>query len=61
MFNVNVENVKSELGSKALHRAVEQFDGAYALRERSEAYARDLDSGSEPLRLGKHGAETAET
>jgi hypothetical protein len=33
MFNVNVENVKSELGSKALHRAVEQFDGAYAIRE----------------------------
>jgi putative transposase len=37
-----VESVKSELGSKAIHRAVERIDGAYALREESEAYDGDL-------------------
>ena len=26
-------SIKAQLGSKALHRGVEQFDGAYALRE----------------------------
>ena len=45
-----VENVKSELGSKAMHRAVEQVSGTYALRERSETYARDLGSESGALR-----------
>jgi hypothetical protein len=51
MFNVNVENVKSELGSKALQREVEQVGGAYALRESGEAYNGDFDSESEPLSL----------
>jgi hypothetical protein len=46
-----VESVKSELGSKALHRAVEHIDGAYMLREESGAYDCDLASESEPLRL----------
>jgi hypothetical protein len=31
-----VENVKSDLGSKATHRAFEQKDGAYAFRERAD-------------------------
>ena len=30
---VFVESVKSELGGRAMHRGVEQKDGAYALRE----------------------------
>ena len=46
-----VESVQSELGSKAMHRAVEQKDGAYALRERGEAYNGDFGGESEPLRL----------
>jgi hypothetical protein len=33
-----VENVKSELGSKAAHRDVIQAVGSYALREPTEAY-----------------------
>jgi hypothetical protein len=33
-----VENVKSELGSKAMHRDIEHIDGAYTLREQSEVY-----------------------
>jgi REP element-mobilizing transposase RayT len=45
-----VETVKSELGTKALHRAIEHVDGAYALRERSEAYTCDLGGENEPLR-----------
>jgi hypothetical protein len=44
-----VENVKSELGSKATHRAVEQIDEAFALREPSEAYNSNLRGKSEPL------------
>jgi putative transposase len=61
-----VESVKSELGSKAAHRAVEHIDGAYTLREPGEAYNRDLGSESEPLRLENtvswdENAETAET
>jgi putative transposase len=47
-----VESVKSELGSRAMHRAVEQKDGAYALRERGEAYNGEFGGESEPLRLG---------
>ena len=31
-------NVKSELGSKAMHREVEQFEGTHVLREASEVY-----------------------
>jgi len=46
-----VENVKGELGIKVLHRELEQFGGAYALREPSEPYAADLDSESDVLRL----------
>jgi hypothetical protein len=61
-----VENVKSELGSKALHREVEQIGGAYALRESSEAYNDDFDRETEPLRLENTvlwyvNAEAAET
>jgi hypothetical protein len=33
-----VENVKSELGSKAMHRENEHSDGANTLREQSEVY-----------------------
>ncbi len=46
-----VESVKSELGSRAMYRAVEQKDGAYALREPGEAYNGDFGGKSEPLRL----------
>jgi hypothetical protein len=42
-------SVKSELGSRAMHRAVEQNGGAYALREPGEAY--NGGGESEPLRL----------
>jgi hypothetical protein len=34
-----------------MHRAVEQTDGVYALRERSEAYNGDFGGESGPLRL----------
>jgi hypothetical protein len=34
-----------------MHRAVEQKDGAYALRERGEAYNGNFGGESEPLRL----------
>jgi hypothetical protein len=44
-----VESVKSGLGSRAMHRAVEQNGGAYALREPGEAY--NGGGESEPLRL----------
>jgi putative transposase len=46
-----VETVKSELGGRAMHRGVEQRDGAYALREGSEAYNEDFGTESYPLRL----------
>ena len=46
-----VENVKSERGSKAMYRDVEHIDGAYALREQSEAYDGNLPSKTEPLKL----------
>jgi hypothetical protein len=66
MFNVNVENVKSELGNKAIHREVEQVSGTYALREKSEAYDGNLRSETEPLSLENtvfwnENAGTAET
>jgi REP element-mobilizing transposase RayT len=61
-----VESVKAELGSKAMHRTVDQADGVYALREPREAYARDFGGESEPLRLENtflwdDNAEAAET
>jgi hypothetical protein len=40
---VFVEQVKGELGVKALHRDFEQLAGAYALREASESYAADFE------------------
>ena len=46
-----VESVKSKLGTKAIHRAVERIDRAYALREESEAYDGDLGIESAPLSL----------
>lgn len=46
-----VGSVKSELGNKAAHRAVEHIDGAYTLREHGQAYDRDLGIESEPRRL----------
>jgi putative transposase len=46
-----VESVKSDLGSRAMHRAVERKDRAYALRERGEAYNGDFGGESESLRL----------
>jgi hypothetical protein len=46
-----VESVKSELSGRAAHRAAEEKDGAYALRERREAYNGDFGGESEPLRL----------
>ena len=46
-----VENVKSELGSKAMHRDIEHIDGAYTAREQSEVYDGNLIGDTEPLRL----------
>ena len=48
---VFVERVKSELGGRAMHRGVEQKDGAYALRESYEVYNGGFSGKSEPLRL----------
>jgi hypothetical protein len=48
---VFVQSVKGELGGRAMHRGVEQKDGAYALRERNEAYNGDFSGKSELLRL----------
>jgi putative transposase len=61
-----VENVKAELGIKVLHRELEQFGGAYALREPSEPYAGDSGSENGTLRLKNtiswnQTAEAAET
>jgi putative transposase len=61
-----VEKVKSELGVKAMHRAVVQPDGTYALREQSEAYGHEFASESDALRLENtiswdENAETAKT
>jgi hypothetical protein len=50
-----VENVKSELGSEAMHRDVEHIDRMYVLREQSEAYNGNLPSETEPLRLANAG------
>ena len=46
-----VENVRSELGSKALHCDIEHIDGAYTLQEQSEVYDGNLIGDTEPLRL----------
>jgi hypothetical protein len=46
-----VESVQSELSGRAMHRAIEEKDGAYVLREESEAYNGDFGSKSGPLRL----------
>ena len=40
-----LESVKAELGSEALHRGVEQFGGAYALREHVGAFLRNHANG----------------
>lgn len=45
-----VENVKAELGAKALHRELEQVDGTYTLRESGEAYRGQFDLKNEALR-----------
>ena len=46
-------NVKSELGSEAMHRDIEHIDGAYALREQSEVYDGNLigDTATKMLEL----------
>ena len=46
-----MENGKTELGVKALHREFGQLDGAYALREPRESYAGDLCSENELLSI----------
>jgi hypothetical protein len=61
-----VEKVKSELGIKAMHRAVEQAGETYALREQSEAYGSEFASENEVLTPQntipwQEKAETAET
>lgn len=44
-----VDKVKNELGFKALHREFEPLGDSYALRERSEAYARQFAVENEAL------------
>jgi hypothetical protein len=44
-----VDKVKNELGFKALHREFEPLGDSYALRERSEAYARQFAVETEAL------------
>ena len=41
--------MKSELGFKAAHREVTEFEGTYALREQGEAYGTNFGGESEPL------------
>ncbi len=38
-----VEKIKGELGTKALHRELEQVDGTHTLRESGEAYRGQFD------------------
>jgi hypothetical protein len=40
MFSTGAKNgkIKGELGSKAMHREVEKFEGTHVLREESEVY-----------------------
>jgi putative transposase len=61
-----VENVKSELGIKAMHREVEHVGGTYALREQSEAYGDEFTGENDALTpentvSSQENAETAET
>jgi putative transposase len=44
-----IEKIKGELGSKAMHRGVEQFDGTHVLREASEVYGFKSAGENEPL------------
>jgi len=44
-----VENIKTELGIKALHCEAEQIGQGYALRERSEPYPARLAGKNEAL------------
>ena len=46
-----VEKVKGELGVKALHREFDQLGGAYALRERSDAYRGEFTRENAVLRV----------
>jgi REP-associated tyrosine transposase len=61
-----VDKVKNELGFKALHREFEPLGDSYALRERSEAYARQFAVetealSSEILSRGMKGSKTPGT
>ena len=56
-----VESVKSELGGRAMHRGIEQKDGAYALREQGEAYNDDFGGKSEPLKNTVYWNENSES
>jgi len=61
-----VDNVRSELGIKAMHREVAQLEGTYILREQSEAYGEDFASENDSLTLNntiswEENIETAET
>jgi len=46
-----VDNVRSELGVKAMYREVAQLDGTYTLREESEAYGDHFASENDSLTL----------
>jgi hypothetical protein len=46
-----VEKIKGELGTKALHRELEQVDGTYALRESGEAYNSHFGVENDALRF----------
>ena len=45
-----VEKVKRELGSKAVHRDVEEVGGAHTLREQRSAYTSEFDTENDTLR-----------
>ena len=60
-----VDQVKSELGVKAMHRELVQVDGTFALREPSEAYASEYAGENDVLALEntvrwEENTETAE-
>jgi putative transposase len=44
-----VNEVKRELGFKAVHREVTELEGSYALREEGEAYGLNFDGENEAL------------
>lgn len=61
-----IDNVKNELGIKAIHRKVAEIGGTYVLREEREAYAGDFRGESEMLTpentiFWKENAENTET